>query len=164
MHKLVLLVLLFFTFATSYAQFKFEDLKIDTTITGFHYAADFQGTKVFTKHGPSDIQTINPTAFSFTVGKNMSALTAAMELGRMHARAKSDGFDISDFKEIDTTVTGHKVYGMSYIETDKESNYKNIVFNALIVVGSDVIVFTSGDLDNGIFADKFQQTFYSLTF
>ena len=65
--KLTAVLLTVLVSQLSFGQTKLEDLKVDTTITDFHFAADFQGTKVFTKNGSSDIQTINPTAFSFTI-------------------------------------------------------------------------------------------------
>ena len=78
--KLTLLSLATFAFTFSFGQIKLEDLKVDTAITGFHFAADFQGTKVFTKHGASDIQTINPTAFSFTIAPNVTVTMAKHDL------------------------------------------------------------------------------------
>ena len=49
--KLTILFVTLFVSHFSFGQIKLEDLNIDTTITGFHYAVDFQGTKVFTKNG-----------------------------------------------------------------------------------------------------------------
>ena len=97
--KLTILLLSFFVSALFFGQIKLEDLKDYTTITGFHYAADFHGMKVFTKNGLPDIQTIN---------------------------------------------------------------YKNLVFNAFVVKDRTLIFFTSGDLDERKYFDKFRKTFYSI--
>jgi len=77
--KLTFLSLTTFVFSCSFGQMKLQDLHVDTTITGFHFAADFQRTKVFTKHGSSDIRTINPTAFSFTIAQNVTTSKGPME-------------------------------------------------------------------------------------
>jgi len=37
-----------------------SNLKIDTTITGFHFAADYQGTYVFTLNGKDDLKKQKP--------------------------------------------------------------------------------------------------------
>ena len=68
-----ILFLSFFICNYSFGQIKISDLKIDTTITGFKFATHFQETKVFTKNGPPDIATINPTAFSFTIAPKVTA-------------------------------------------------------------------------------------------
>lgn len=146
----------------SFGQIKLEDLKIDTTITGFHYATDFQGTKVFTKHGASDIQTVNPTAFSFTIAPGLTSSIAKNELNKLLNMSKQNGYQIVGFTEKDTTIQGNNAYYISYIETDDKKNYRNYVFNAFVIKDKTLILFTGGDLDNGQFVNKFKQTFYSI--
>src|SRR3954468_723064 len=99
--KLTILLLASIAFTFSFGQIKLEDLNIDTTITGFHFAADFQGTKVFTKHGSSDIQTNNPTAFSFTIAPNMTPTMAKSDLNQLLNMSKENGYKITDFTEKD---------------------------------------------------------------
>jgi hypothetical protein len=160
--QLALLSPAIFAFSFSFGQIKPEDLKIDTSITGFHFAADFQGTEVFTKNGSPDINTINPTAFSFTIAANMSSATAKDQLNQLLSVSKENGYQIKDFVEKDTTLKGNNAYYISYTETDDKTNYKNLVFNAFVITDNTLILFTSGDLDNGKYSDKFKKTFYSI--
>jgi hypothetical protein len=160
--KLTLLSLATFLYTLSFGQIKLEDLKVDTTITGFHFAADFQGTEVFTKNGSSDIQTINPTAFSITIAPNMNSSTAKDQLNMLLNMSKQNGYKITDLVQKDTTFKNNTAYYISYVETDDKNNYKNFVFNAFVIKDNTLILFTSGDLDNGQYADKFRKTFYSI--
>lgn len=160
--KLTILLLTFLVSNFSFGQIKLEDLKVDTTITGFHFAADFQGTNVFTKNGSSDIQTINPTAFSFTLAPNMSATIAKEQLEMLLNMSVQNGYKISDVVKKDTTLKGNNAYYISYTETDNKNNYKNFIFNAFVIKDGTLILFTSGDLDKGNYFDKFRKTFYSI--
>jgi hypothetical protein len=162
--KLNLTLLLFavFSFSFSFGQIKLENLNIDTSITGFHFAADFQGLKVFTKNGPSDIQTINPTAFSFAIAPNMTSAKAKEQLEMLLNMSKQNGYKITDLVQKDTTFKDNNAYYVSYIETDDKTNYKNFVFNAFIIKDDTLIFFASGDLDNGKYRDKFKKTFYNI--
>lgn len=160
--KLTILLQTFLASNLSFGQIKLADLKIDTTITGFHFAADFQGTNIFTKNGSSDIQTINPTAFSFTLAPNMTASLAKEQLEMLHTMSVQNGYKISDLIKKDTTLNGRPAYYISYVETDLKENYKNSVFNAFVIKDKTLILFTSGDLDNGKYFDKFRQTFYTI--
>ena len=139
-----------------------EDLNIDTTITGYHFAANFQGTIVFTKNGANDLNTINPSAFSFTIAPNMSSKSAIDQLDQLLNMSKQNGYKITDIVKTDTVLNGNKAYYISYIETNDKINYKNFVFNAFVIKEKTLILFTSGDLDNGQYADKFKKTFYSI--
>lgn len=160
--KPAILILTFFASTISFAQIKFEDLKIDTTITGFHFAADFQGTKIFTKNGPADIQTINPTAFSFTIAPNMTGAAAKKELEMLFNMSVQNGYKISDVIKKDTTLNRNPAYYISYAETNTKDNYKNLVFNSFVIKDDTLIIFVSGDLDDGKYIDKFKKTFYGL--
>lgn len=146
----------------SFGQLKLEDLQIDTTITGFHLAADFQGTIVYTKNGPSDIQTRNPTAFAFTIMENLSAKKAKKQLYKLLSMSIKAGYTISDKIEKDTTLNGNVCYYLSYKETNLQYNYQNFVFNAFVIKDKTAVIFTSGDLDNRRYYDKFKKTFYSI--
>jgi hypothetical protein len=160
--RLNFLLLAVFAFSYSFAQTGLEDLHIDTSITGFHFAADFQGTKVFTKNGPSDIQTVNPTAFSFTIAPNVTAAMAKDQLDQLLSLSEQYGFAITGLIKKDTTIKGNSGYYISYTETDDKTSYKNFVFNAFVMKGNTLILFTSGDLDSGRYMDKFKKTFYSI--
>ena len=160
--KSTLLSLTTFFCTFSFGQIKLEDLKVDTTITGFHFAADFQGTEVVTKNGSSDIQTVNPTAFSFTIAPNMNSSAAKDQLNMLLNMSKQNGYKITDLMQKDTTFKNNNAYYISYIETDDKNNYKNFVFNAFVIKDNTLILFTSGDLDNGQYFDKFRKTFYSM--
>jgi len=160
--KLIILSVPLFVANFVFGQIKLEDLKVDTTITGFHYAADFQGTIVFTKNGPSDIQTMNPTAFSFSIGPNMTAAAAKGQLEMLLNFSKQNGYKIADLVKKDTTLNGNDAYYISYLETDDKNSYKNIVFNSFVIKDKTIILFVSGDLDNGKYIEKFKKTFYSI--
>lgn len=160
--KLTALLLIILVSKHSFGQPKLEDLNVDTTITGFHFAADFQGTKVFTKNGSTDVQTINPTAFSFTIALTMSAEAAKEQLDMLLNMSKQNGYKIADLVKRDTVLNGNTAYYTSYIETDAKTNYKNSVFNAFVIKDGAVILFTGGDLDNGKYIDKFKKTFYGI--
>ena len=160
--KLNLLSLVLFSFSVSFGQIKLEDLKVVTSITGFRFAADFQGTKVFTKNGPSDIQTINPTAFSFTIAPDMTAAMAKEQLEMLLNMSKQNSYKISDLVAKDTTFNGNDAYYISYTETEDKNGYKNIVFNSFVIKDTTLILFVSGDLANGKYIDKFKKTFYSI--
>lgn len=159
------LSILFFALSVSYfsfGQIKLEDLNVDTTITGFHFAADFQGTIVFTKNGPSDLQTINPTAYSFTIAENFTSPKAKQQLDMLLNMSVRNGYKISDLVRRDTTLNGYNAFYISYTETDEKRNYKNLVFNAFVIKDKTLILFTSGDLDQGLYSEKFKRTFYSI--
>lgn len=161
-NKFTILVLTFFATNFSFGQIKLDDLKIDMTITGFHFAADFQGTKIFTKNGSSDIQTINPSAFSFTIAPNLTATEAKEQLAMLFDMSVQNGYKISDVVKKDTTFKGHMAYYISYTETDTKENYKNLVFNSFVIKDKTLILFVSGDLDSGKYINKFKQTFYQI--
>ena len=146
----------------SFGQINLEDLKVDTTITGFHFAADFNGMKVFTKNGSSDMQTTNPTAFSFFIDSHMTAITAKEQFEMLLKMSELNGLNISDVLKKDTILKGNDAYYLSYTETDISRNYKNVVFNAFVIKDGTLILFTSGDLDKGKYFDKFRKTFYSI--
>lgn len=160
--KLTIFLLGFFATSISFGQIKIEDLKVDTTITGFHFAADFQGTQVYTKNGSPDISTVNPTAFSFTIAPDMSSADAKFQLEQLLNMSKQNGYKITDIAKKDTTLNGNTAYYISYIETDDKDNYKNFIFNAFIIKDQTLILFTSVDLDNGQYIGKFKKTFYNI--
>lgn len=155
-----------FTFLVSnfaFGQIKLEDLKVDTTITGFYFAADFHGTKVFTKNGSSDIQSTKPpSAYSFTISQNFTSSLAKEQLEMLFNMTVQDGYKITDLTRKDTTLNGYEAFYISYIETNEKTSYKNIVFNAFVIKNKTLILFTSGDLDNGLYHEKFKRTFYSI--
>jgi hypothetical protein len=162
----LLLVVYFFAAGqvapASTGKVQFEDLKIDSSITGFHFAANFQGTVVYTKNGPSDIKSVNPSAFSFTLAPNMSAKVALDQFEQFVAFSKQLNNTLSDVVKKDTTLHGNPAYYVSYTESNEKTNYKNFVFNAYVIKDNTLIVFASGDLDKGIYIDKFKKTFYSI--
>lgn len=163
MNRLKILFLAMFTYSFSFAQIKFEDLKIDTTITSFHFAADVYGAKIFTKNGPLDLSTLNPTAFSFFIEQNMSLNEGKKQLEVFLGQSKEIGIKISNLIRKDTTLNGHSAFYISYEENLEEENYHNIIFNAFVVIDKTIIFFMSGDLDKGIYSEKFKKTFYSIS-
>lgn len=139
-----------------------SDLKIDTTITGFKFATHFQETKVFTKNGPPDIATINPTAFSFTIAPKVTAEIVKAQFEQFLQLSNQNGYQTNNIVKKDTTLQGHEAFEISYTETLSEENYKNFVFNGYVIKNGTLIIFTSGDLNKGMYTEKFRRTFHSI--
>ena len=145
------------------AQDGHSNMVVDTSITGFHYATNFSGTLVYTQHGPSDINGHSqPSAFSITVSGEANFEQAKDQVLMLFKMSVQNGLKISDLLEKDTVLNGHKTYCISYTESSEKEKYQNLVFNALVSVDRDVLVFASGDLDGGKFIDLFKKTFYQL--
>jgi hypothetical protein len=137
-------------------------IQVDTSITKFRFAANFQGTLVYTLNGPADIKTQNPTAFSITQAPNMSFQSAKDQLNMLFSMSKQNGYTISDLIKRDTIVNGMQAFIISYKEIIKEEGYTNLVFNGVLMNGSTATIFTSGDLSNGKYFDLFRRTFYAI--
>jgi len=160
--KCITFLLVFIAPVFTSGQMKLEDLKIDTTITGFRFSADWSGTTVYTKNGSSDLKAVNPSAFSFSLFANTAFQAAVEQLYALTMMSEESGYIISNFTTKDTLLNGYKTFLISYIETEKGTQYKNVVFNAVVMKENTAIVFVSGDLDNGIYTDKFRNTFFSI--
>ena len=160
--KLTLLLLACFYYSFGFGQIKFTDLNVDTTITGFHFAANFQGTLVFTINGSDDLRTTNPTAFSFTIAQNLDSKIALNQFEQLMQMSIRNGYKVFDIIKKDTTLNGNNAYYTTYTETYDAHNYKNLVFNAFVVKDKTLIVFTSGDINNGQYIEKFKKTFYNI--
>jgi hypothetical protein len=158
--KLIVLLLTLFVSQFSFGQIKVEDLKVDTTITGFHFAANFQGTLIYTQNGKADLNTINPSAFSFTIMTNASYQAALEQIELLLNMSRQDGYTHSDIVKKDTTINGNKAYYISFIETRKDTDYKNLVFDAFYIKENTILLFISGDLNNGKYIENFKRTFY----
>ena len=72
------------------------------------------------------------------------------------------GYKITDLVKKDTTLNGYNAFYISYTETKDKTSYKNLVFNAFVIKDKTLILFTSGDLENGLYSEKFKRTFYSI--
>ena len=147
----------------SFAQLKVEDLKIDTTITGFHFAANFSGLLVYTPHGKADLDSINPSAFSFGILPNATFASAIKQLDNLINMSKQEGYKHSDVIRRDTLLNGDRAYYISLTETLSGTDYINYVFHAFYFKGDDAVIFVSGDLNNGIYRDRIRQTFFAST-
>jgi hypothetical protein len=149
----------------SFSQLQIENIKIDTTITGFHFAANMYGTIVYTPNGKSDItNTLNPTAFSFTVMPNATLAAATKEIENFILMSKQNGYVIRNIERKDTIVNGYKTFIVSYTEADKGTSYQNLVFNAVVMKGTDAVIFVSGDLDKGKYLDGIKKTFFAVRY
>ena len=158
--NLLLLALLHAPF--SFGQQKVDDLRIDTSITGFHFAANYQGTLVFTAHGEADLKTANPSAFSFTIMPKTNYEAALHQIGQLLVMALRDGYIQSDIKgKDDTVIDGNKAYYISLTETRQGTDYKNLIFYAFYIKDGTALLFISGDLDNGKYIESFKRTFFS---
>ena len=145
------------------AQTSAPGVTVDTTITGFHYATNFSGTLVYTKHGPSDIDGHSqPTAFSVTLTRTVTFEQAKKEVLQMFRMSALNGYTITGEAEKDTVVNGRPAHLIWYTEAKANEGYQNVVFNAIVKGDGAVLVFTSGDLDKGKYVDLFKKTFYSI--
>ncbi len=160
--KSIISILLSTLSLLSFGQTKLENLKFDTTITGFHFAVEWSGTYVYTPNGSSDLTTINPPAFSFSIFPSDNPQDAITEVEKLIDMSRQGGYDILELKRIDTTINGNKTHIISYTEEMKSVKYTNIVYNAVVTKDNTIIVFTSGDTDNNKYAEKFRRTLYSL--
>jgi hypothetical protein len=140
-------------------------IMVDTTITGFHFAINYSGTVVYTKNGPSDIDgKSQPTAFSVTVTKKASFDQAKKQVLDLFKLSALNNYEITGEAEKDTPLNGYRTYCIWYRETIKSRGYQNLVFNAVVQLDSSVLVFTSGDLDKGMYIEKMKKTFFKFTF
>ena len=162
-NRLKLLFLAMFTYSFSFAQIKYEDLKIDTTITGFHFAGDVHGSKFFTKNGPSDLSSLNPSVFSILIEQNISLDEGKEQLEIFLRESKESGFKISNLIRKDTTLNGNSAFYISYEENLDEEGYHSIYFNAIVVKDETIIFFASADVDRGKYYEKFKKTFFSIS-
>ena len=146
----------------SFGQIRYEDIKIDTTITGFHFAADMMGVRVYTPHGEADLNAELGSAFSFKLLQNTTFESASDYINRLIEASKSNGFLVSGVVKKDTSIRGNKAMTVTYFETKKSENYENQVFYAIVMKGTTAFVFLSGDLNNGKYIESFKKTFYAI--
>ena len=159
--KLTILLLTFFLSYVSFAQIKFKDLKVDTSITGFHFAADVKGTYVYTSNGRADLladKGFSYFALSILPDATMEAAFEQFEV--LHNNSIDDGFSLSGFVEKDTTINGNHVYAVSFTKTKGKD--KILVFNAATIKRKTAIIFTSSDIDEGKHHENIKKTFYAL--
>lgn len=159
--KPAIFALTIFSIHLAYGQIKVEGLKVDTTITGFHFAANFEGTYVYTPNGKSDLNIANPSALSFTVMPNATYQDAHRQIEYLLNMAKQDGFTNTDVFEKDTTIDGNQAYYTLFTQTLKGTDYRNIVFYAFYLKDNTALLFISGDLNNGKYIENIKKTFYS---
>jgi hypothetical protein len=159
--KLTISMLTLFISYFSFAQPKLKDLKVDTSITGFHFAADVNGTFVYTSNGKSDL-TANKgfSYFALYMLPNATMESAFQQFEILHNNSIQDGFNLSEFVENDTTINGNQVYAVSFTKT-KGTN-KILVFNAATVKNKTAIIFTSSDNDQGKHRENIKKTFYAM--
>lgn len=149
----------------SFGQISFENLKIDTTITGFQLAVDIEGTtKIFSKNGPSDIEAVNPSNFSFTIAPYLSASLAQEQFDMLMKMFEEGGYKITDLTQQDATFNGHTSHYISYSLSDEKTSNKYFVFYAYVIVNDTALLFTCEDYEDGIYIEKFMKTFHSITF
>jgi hypothetical protein len=162
-NRLTLILLAIFTYSFSFAQIKYEDLKIDTTITGFRFSGDIEGAKFFSKNGPPDLTSQNPSVFSILIGQNMSLNEGKQQLENFLGESIESGYEISNLIRKDTTLNGYSAFYISYEENLEEEGYHSIYFSAVVVKDETIIFFASGDINNGIYIEKFKKTFFSIS-
>lgn len=145
------------------AQIRPTSLKIDTTITGFHFAGDNGGTFTYMPNGRADLAAWNPSSFAITLLPNATARSAQQQLDALLEMSKQNGYTQADIVRKDTTVNGNPAAYLSYTETLKGSkNYKNQAFHAFYLQGRMAVLFFSSDQANGQHLDNLKKTFFSL--
>jgi hypothetical protein len=159
--KLTTLLSSVFISLFSFGQIGVEDLKVDTTITGFHFAADFQGTFVYTLNGKADLNTINPSAFAITIMSDATYQAALDQINNLLNMSIQNGYAHSDIIKKDTIINGNNAYYTSLTETQNGTDYKNLIFYAFYIKDKKALFFLSGDLNNGKYIEKFKKTFCS---
>jgi hypothetical protein len=147
--------------ASAFSQYRISDIKIDTTITGFKFASNFQGTYVYTANGAADLNTMNPSAFSFSIYPNATYRTAMEQLNGLQEMSKFNGYTISDLTKKDTVINGYKTYIVEFTETLKGSAFKNLAFHAFYLKDRTGVLFVSGDFQGGKHIENFRKTFYA---
>ena len=145
----------------SFTQITIEDIVVDTSITGFSFAIDYSGTKVYTPNGPSDLKTKNPTAFSFTLMDNTNYEKAMQQFDAMLKMSIEYGFVQSDLVRKDTVIHGNKSYFISCTQKIEAENYKNLLFYGFQLKGDQALLFVSGDLSDGIYIEGIKKTFFA---
>ncbi len=161
--KCTILALALFVLNAGFGQVKTVDVQVDTSFTGFTFAANFSGTKIYTADGKADFTSAKkPSAFSVTLALNTTFKDAFRQFIMLMSMAKQDGYTISDMVDKDTITNGNPGYYISFTETLKGTNYKNLDFYAFYIKDNNALIFTSGDLDNGKYIDNFKKTFYSI--
>lgn len=159
--RLTILLVTFFVSTLSFGQMKLNDLKVDTTITGFHFAGDFNGTFVYTPNGRSDIKANKGFSyFSFTILRNTTMKAATDQLETLANNSIQDGFYLSELVKTDTTINGNKAVLILFVRT--KGNSKTMVFNAVIMKRKTAIIFACSDIDKGKHYEKFKNTFYTM--
>ena len=159
--RLLLGIIALTVFHPAICQISIEDIQIDTTISGFSFAIDYSGTKVYTPNGESDLKTKNPTAFSFTLMNDATYEKASQQIGYMIKMAFANGYQHSDIIEKDTLINGNEAFYISMTQTLESEDYKNLVFYGFQIKDKTALLFISGDLDNGKYIDVIRQTFFA---
>jgi len=142
-----------------------KDLKVDTTISGFHLAANFQRTYIYTPNGSADVTPgKEPSAFSFTFMPSATIETAKKQIEDYINMARHNGFDQNNIISKDTLVNGNTIHWLSYTETKIGTPYKNIEFHGFYIKNGVALLFISGDMDGGMYVELFKKTFFNSSF
>lgn len=162
-HQLFFLLLFGFS-GTVFAQLRIEDVKVDSSISGFHLTANYDGALIYTPNGYADIGVVkNPSAFSITLLPDVNYESARDEIEQMmEISSVQDGNTQDQIVRKDTVSNGQKMYTVSLRETKKGTLYHNLIFYGFFLKGDTAVLFIAGDLDKGKYIDKFRRTFYAL--
>ena len=157
----VVVVVLFLSCHAGFAQLTAKNIKFDAAIAGFKFAVDFQGTLVYTPNGNADLDTKDPTAFSYSIYQDATYNKAVEQIEEYMKMSTDRGYLQTDVVKKETVVNGNKAYYISYTETLPNSDYKNINFNGFFINGTTAVLFISGDTKGGMYIDKLKKTFFS---
>ncbi len=146
------------------AQLKITDVRIDTTISGFHFTMQNDGALIYTPHGYADIGVVkNPSAFSLVIVEDVDYEAAKEKIEELvEISAIQDGNTQDQIVRKDTLVNGNKAYTVSMRETKKGTLHHALVFYGFFLSGRDAVLFVSGDFEKGKYIENFKKTFYAL--
>ena len=138
-------------------QIKLEDVKIDTSITGFRFHFKHKGTVVYNLSGEFD--TVNFSYFTFTTWPDSTYKQGLDYFDRAMKMGLANGYVYSDIVKKDTTLNGIKANCLSLTQTKKGTNYFVII--AFYIKDNTLVLFNGIDYTiDGKYMDGFRRTFW----
>jgi hypothetical protein len=142
------------------------NIKFDTKITNFQFTTKLINKSLYSKNGKADLTKPDPTSgFFLEPLENMNYEDAAGYLLEF-----SDGFSkqegilkAEEFTNKIINVNNYKALIVTFVTTNN-LNKKSYSTQAIVSNGKNAIIFVAYDLDNGIYSEKFLDTFKSIEF
>lgn len=161
-----MMMMLWFVFVSPAvsAQMSIGSVKVDTTLSGFHFTQRDGDVSIYTQNGLSDLKSAKtPSAFSLMRIQNTTYESVKDMIEELiETSALVDGNTQDQIVKKDTVVNSMRTYSVALRETRKGSLYHNLIFYGFILKGNEALLFISSDLDRGKYLEKFKKTFYSI--